>query len=340
MIRNELQKLFSPLHIIILIVILAIKICVSVMPYTVRVPYSKAVYREYMRELAGQTAAEAAVFIAGESAWMNEELNAEIADGKTVQEQFAVSEARRDADRKKEAFEAVCAKYAYFCEFAENDDPPVFFYDLEWNAFLTDNSPDWLFLLCIITVIVPFFTADCGAIRTMLFASRHGRARLIRVKLHCAWITALALSLLFQAAEIICFIARSGMAWSDAPLHSLQAFSGSRLGLTLCSFMLLRSISRILWSIPVCLLAAYLCVRIRSASFSVLLFAGILLIPALLGGFLPPVIGSMLVGISMNGAVPFQEAENIMLLMINGIAMIVHTVLLSVMTVTCWLQKA
>ena len=58
MIRNELQKLFSPLHIIILTVILAIKLCVSVMPYTVHVPYSKAVYREYMRELAGQTAAE------------------------------------------------------------------------------------------------------------------------------------------------------------------------------------------------------------------------------------------------------------------------------------------
>ena len=340
MIRNELQKLFSPQHILILTVLLAIKICVSVMPYPVQVPYSKAVYREYMRELAGQTAAESAAFIGRESAWMDEALNAEIEDGMTVQEQFAVSEARGDAERKKDSFEAICAKYAYFCGYAESGDPPVFFYDLEWNAFLTDNSPDWLFLLCIVTVIVPFFAADCGKIRTMLFASRHGRTRLIRVKLHCACMTAFSLALMFQVMEIICFAARSGMAWSDAPLHSLQAFSGSRLGLTLCSFMVLRSISRILWSIPVCLLAAYLCIRMRSASFSVLLFAGILLIPALLGGFLPPVFGNMLVGISMNGAVPFQEAKNIMLLMINGIAMIAHTVLLSVMTVKCWQQKA
>lgn len=116
MIRYELQKLLSPMRITMIFLLLIAKCVISCIPYSYDISYSKAVYREYMRQLEGQTAAQAAEWIATESEWIEQSLNAEITDDMTVPEQMAATENLAEAQRKVDAFAAVYNKYLSFCE--------------------------------------------------------------------------------------------------------------------------------------------------------------------------------------------------------------------------------
>ncbi len=204
MIGSELQKLLSPLRVTILLLLFIAKCVCALLPFSYDIGYSKAVYREYMHLLEGQTAAQAAAWIETEAAWIEASLGTENTEEMGVSEQFAAMENLAEAQRKADAFAAVYEKYLQFGARDDTENPPIFFYDLEWAAFLDNDAPDWILLL-VIAVIIPYFTADCGSIRSMLFAARHGRRKLIRTKLLLAAALILFAAVLLQIAELLCF---------------------------------------------------------------------------------------------------------------------------------------
>lgn len=339
MVKYELKKLFSPLHITILILILIFRAALSYIPYSYDISYSKEVYREYMNLLAGKTAAEAAEWIEAEKQWIEETLQTEVTEEMTAQEQYTMNVAITDAQRKKDAFQAVYEKYLYFCELEQSGKHPVFFYDLEWNEYLSDNSPDWLFLIFMIAVIIPYFTNDCGKIHTMLFYTKHGRKKLIMTKLIISSASAFLVALLLNLIEGVCFAAQYSVEWSVAPVYSLYAFSECGFGFSLSAYTLCKDLCNCLWSIPTAFLAAVISVKSKTASFSALLLIVILYIPFLLASVISPIVENLCIGASLSGHAPLRLTDAASSIALFCVSYTVHICILWISSVSSWSKR-
>ncbi len=339
MLRYELQKLCSPLRVIIFFLILLFRTVLSYLPYSYDIAYSKEVYREYMNQLEGKTAEESAAWMEAENHWIVDALTAEITNDMTPQEQFAITTDLAEAQRKKDAFQAVYEKYLYFCEAEQNGNQPIFFYDLDWNKYLHDDAPDWLFLIFIATVIIPYFTNDCGKIYTMLYCTKYGRKKLIRTKLILCAAAAFLMAFLLNLIEGVCFAAQYSVEWANAPVYSLQAFSECELELSLAAYVLCKDLCNCFWSIVAAFLAAFTAVKSKTASFSTLLMIVMLYIPYLFAALLSPTLGNLCIGGGLSGHASFKSAAGSFPLMLCCVSYTVHIAVLWKSTITSWCKS-
>lgn len=339
MVKYELQKLCSPLRITIFVLLLIFRAILSYLPYSYDIAHPKAVYREYMNLLEGKTAAESAQWMESEKQWIEMALSAEVTEDMSPQEQFAITADLAEAQRKADAFQAVYEKYLYFCVAEQNGRQPTFFYDLDWNAYLDDDAPDWLFLVFIAAVMIPYFTDDRGKIYTMLYCTKYGRKKLIRTKLILCAAAAFLMAFLLNLIEGICFADHYSIEWANAPVYSLQAFSECELELPLAAYVLCKDLCNCFWSIAAAFLAAVTAIKSKTASFSALLLIIMLYIPYLFATLFSPALGNLCIGAGLSGHASFKSAASSFPLMLCCFSYTVHIAVLWKSTITSWCKS-
>lgn len=337
MTRYEFSKLISPVTVVLLVILFAVRIFVSFLPRQYDIAYSKAVYKEYMKVLEGKTATEAAEYIEAEKAWLETALNADVTEDMTLQEQFAVTEDLSEAQRKTDAFQAVYEKYLYFCEQEEKGRHPVFFYDLDWLLYLDDDGPDWLLLLLLAGIIVPYFTNDCGKIHSMLFCTGYGRKKLMTVKLAVAAAFGCLITILFNLSDACCFVVQSAPDYYNAPIYSMQTFQNCTWELSLAEYTMLKDTFHVLWSIAAILVSALLSIRYKNAAFASLLIVAVIFIPFLIGFMLPTAFKTLSIGGSLGGHTPLQVTQP--LFAWSCLSYCLHIVLLWIGCIKSWCTR-
>lgn len=338
MIRYELKKLISPLTVTMLIVIFAVRILISFLPYQYDIAYSKSVYKEYMRILGGNTADEASDYIESEKAWLDAALNVEITDEIPLQQQFSALEDLSEAQRKSDAFDAVYEKYIYFCQLEQDERKPVFFYDLDWKEFLNDDKVDLFYLLILAIVIIPYFTNDYGKIHPMLFCTVYGRKRLICIKLALIVVLSGLIAILFNLSDVFSFAVQYGLDNCSAPVYSIQAFERCVYELSLWEFLILKDVINIIWSISAALLSACIALSCKNPAFSSFLLIISIFIPYLIGSLLPVILKALSIGGNLSGHTVFQGGNAVLISIV--ISYLVHTVLLYRGCITLWCKNS
>lgn len=113
-----------------------------------------------------------------------------------------------------------------------------FLYVNGWNALLTSESPDLLLILLVLLLVSPLFTMEYEQDMEPLHLScKRGRSVLALQKLAVGFLLAVGTSLLFSAADYLCYALRYGLPLGSAPLQSLPFFSNSPYRISLlCAF--------------------------------------------------------------------------------------------------------
>ena len=269
------KTLISSRFIVVVVLILAVKVCYS---YKVNRPsdsYADAVYKEYMTKLSGELTDEKLGFIVSEREMINETL-----DKKTSVE--------RKYKEGRIGFDDYCAflsdyNYAYsrsklfsvieeHALYLQNEEDATgirgqFVYDTGWKKLYSEGADLFLYA-SILLLMTGTFAAEYasgsskGVFIDLLRSTKNGRRKTFTAKLVSSGIIALTLSLVMNATDAITIMSGYELPLGNAPLCSIEMFSGAGVGITIAGYSVVffatRTLGALIMSMLVCALSELL----------------------------------------------------------------------------------
>ncbi len=276
---------------------------------------NKSIYRRYMEQYQGELTAEKAEQIEAENTRLNETLALE----SEMKEKYFAGEIDADtydayqtelydAQAKQPTFEKVYEKYQYFL--AQGDSfpaSPQFFYDLDWDKYLKGMFIDIPLLLALLVVIAPAFAMEfsSGAFQILL-SSRRGRGRTYWAKVAASLVYAVCVSALFFGADMLLNVQRYRLPGWDAPLQSIQTFSGCPYALTMRTYFWSVYLYRFLFMLGIAVLIVTLSALMKRMIAICFASAFLVMAPMALQG-IAPVFSDLSYGVQAGGFEAFAS---------------------------------
>lgn len=118
--------------------------------------------------------------------------------------------------------------------FVREQENRSFLYTGGWEALLTDQEPDYLFLLLLIVVLSPIFCEEYASrMNEILLTQKHSARHQVGVKLCVALTLTGALTAILQGMELVYCAARFGLPNGEFTLQSLVSFGKAAKPLSL-----------------------------------------------------------------------------------------------------------
>lgn len=272
LIRAEIFKtLISSRFIVAVILILAVKVCYS---YKVNRPsdsYADAVYQEYMTTLSGELTDEKLGFIASERGIINETLDKK----PSVEQDYEAGRIGFDEYR------AFLSDYNYACSrsklfsviedhalYLQNEEDATgirgqFVYDTGWKKLYSGGADLFLYASILLLMTGAFASeyasgSTKGGFIELLRSTKNGRRKTFTAKLVSSGIIALTLSLAMNAIDAITILSGYALPLGNAPLCSIEMFSGAGGGITIAGYSVIFFATRLLGALIMSMLVCAL----------------------------------------------------------------------------------
>lgn len=296
LLRLECRNLLRRRSCVLLLIFILIKLVISFSALTPTRLVDPRIYRDYMEQMAGPLTEETHTFVQAEQERLNQ-----------ATEQTHTLQAQSDGEQKA-VFQVVLEKYDYFQSRSASTLPaPEFFYDLDWESFLQRNTPDFLLLLALLLVIIPYFTNDFeSGMYPLVRSMPDGRSRLLGVRLLCSCGVMLLLGFVLSVIELGGFYVNYGFENANAPVQSIQLFGDCPYALSVLEYAVISRMITALWCVPATCIAAVIALFQRRALSAAFLGWLALVIPAFGYDIFPHVLRPWLAGAQLLGVVPLQ----------------------------------
>ncbi|MEG0751070.1 MAG: DUF5050 domain-containing protein [Oscillospiraceae bacterium] len=200
---------------------------------------NKELFFEYDSRFSGLVTEEKSALIETEYRRINDAklrtdtLYSDLENGIISYDEFVKEVAIADEYASKQwAFNAIYNKYQYA---NENPSQRYFLYDNGWNALLSSERLDVIFILLILVLISPIFCYEYESeMDKILLTSQNGRGKIAVTKIFASCIIVAILATLFCVVEYSHFNFEYGLPHGDFPLQSLEYFKTS---LSECSLL-------------------------------------------------------------------------------------------------------
>ena len=269
------KTLISSRFIVVVILILAVKVCYS---YKVNRPsdsYADAVYKEYMTKLSGELTDEKLGFIESEREMISETLykktsvEREYKEGRIGFDDYRAFLSDYNYAYSRSKLFSVIEEHALYLQ-NEEDATGIrgqFVYDTGWKK-LYSNGADLFLYASILLLMTGTFAAEYasgsskGGFIDLLRSTKNGRRKTFTAKLVSSGIIALILSLAMNAIDAITIISGYELPLGNAPLCSIEMFSGAGGGITIAGYSVIffstRTLGALIMSMLVCALSELL----------------------------------------------------------------------------------
>ena len=224
LIRCELRKLcragFLPL---LLLLAVGLRAVLCVIPAYHEHPYNDEVYKRYTETLFGKLTEEKTACLNDRLSEIEEllavydEMQQRYTRGEISLGEYSAYTSRHGIAAAEESTVRYLCRKCEALAACEGLDRQLF-YDTPWQELFEDNGLDLLLLMGVICIAAVSFEREYSSgASAVLLTSGRGRGRLCTVKLCCAGVSAIVLSLMLSGARLGVFAARTGLEFSDLP---------------------------------------------------------------------------------------------------------------------------
>lgn len=285
MIRYEWKKLLFRRKGLLLIVLFLIVELASVLlftqPYDAVLENNRAVYENYLSRVEGSLTEEKRNFLESEMERLNdihqklEQLKQDYYSGAVTEEEYRNSfDLLASEDAKYTGFSKLYSQYIFVRESNQRS----FLYTGGWEVLLTDQEPDYLFLLVLIVLLVPMFCEEyaCRMHEILLTQKRSARFQ-VPAKVVVALSLTFVLTTILQLVDLIYCAAGFGLPNGAFSLQSVYSFGTTAKQMTLWQAFGLQFALKVLGYFYAAVVILFLSVLLKK--FALTLMAGIAILP-------------------------------------------------------------
>lgn len=206
----ELRKVLTLKTVLLIIVALIAQMIVGLIPHVYEHSYSPEVYKKYIAELEGEYTQ--AKRFALEQRY--DEINTLILEHDNVESAYLRDEIsleefeKHNFDYNKAKAEQSTVEYLLQkCDYFETlNGDAIFFYDTDWEDFLSHSGYNYIAALIVLLLIIPIFDNEFTShARSMLLTTKQGRKKLCIIKLTAAIFTAFIVVFLIFMMKYVVF---------------------------------------------------------------------------------------------------------------------------------------
>lgn len=206
-------------------------------PYDQVLENNREIYGSYLASVTGSLTEEKRAFLETEMDRLNqvhldvESLKQDYYSGKVSEEEYRVQfEKLLAEDQRYTGFGKLYEQYI----FVREDTNRSFLYTGGWEVLLTDQEPDYLFLLLLIAVIAPVFCEEYTSRMYEIHLTQKRSARCQVPTKVCVVLTmTVVLTAMVQGMDLLYCAARFGLPNGNFTLQSLRSFGTATKGLSL-----------------------------------------------------------------------------------------------------------
>lgn len=252
-------------------------------PYDTALEDHRQVYESYLTRVEGPLTEEKRNYLEAEMEHLNtvhqelERLKADYYTGDVTEEEYRENFDRLAAeDANYFGFSRLYSQYIFVRESPQRS----FLYTGGWELLLTDQQPDYLFLLALIILLSPIFCEEyaCGMHEILLTQKRSAKYQVLS-KVTVALTLTFGLTMVLQVFDLVCCALRFGLRDGSFALQSLYSFGNTAKQLTLWQAFWLQFALKVLGYWYCALLI--LCLSVGLKKFALTLMAGIAILPLL-----------------------------------------------------------
>ena len=292
MIRYELKKLLVGRTGWLLILVLLIAELGSMLlftkPYDSVLETNRTVYESYLAEVEGPLTEEKRSFLETEMERLNsvheelEQLKQDYYSGRVTDEVYRETFDLLSAeDAKYTGFSKLYSQYIFVRESVDRS----FLYTGGWEVLLADQAPDYLFLLVLIVLLTPIFCEEYSCrMHEILLTQKRSAKYQVAAKVSVAMSLALALTVLFQLADLVYCAARFGLSNGSFSLQSLHSFGTTAKQMTLWQAFCLQLALKAAGYLYAAIVILFLAVVLKKFALTLMASIAILLLPPLTTG--------------------------------------------------------
>lgn len=250
----------------------------------------ESAYDTYMQTLEGELDEEKYDFIESERAYFDE-LTRE-AEELSADNTISVEEKTNRLNTidgilsiRGMAFEDICAQLEYVNEKAElTGEKPALVNEVVNKRLTMDTFREWEYFALLLAVVI-FCTSNILAIEyktsmvNLISANKHGKARLLIIKLLTVLITTVISYILIYLPYMLNFIKTFGTASFDLPLAYSRDFSALTSGITVGGYILALGFVHLLAAVGATALVYLLSYIFKNQFVTMIISSGLLLIP-------------------------------------------------------------
>ena len=250
----------------------------------------ESAYDTYMQTLEGELDEEKYDFIESERAYFDE-LTRE-AEELSADNTISVEEKTNRLNTidgilsiRGMAFEDICAQLEYVNEKAElTGEKPALVNEVVNKRLTMDTFREWEYFALLLAVVI-FCTSNILAIEyktsmvNLISANKHGKARLLIIKLLTVLITTVISYILIYLPYMLNFIKTFGTASFDLPLAYSRDFSALTSGITVGGYILALGFIHLLAAVGATALVYLLSYIFKNQFVTMIISSGLLLIP-------------------------------------------------------------
>lgn len=215
MIKYEIKKMMSLPHILLILLAFIIQFILCFYPQNVSHTYSKTVYKDYTEKLSGEYTADKRAYIEKEYERMqdviekyeetSENYKKEII---TLEEYEKYNDSYNEAMAKISTVEYLIEKCNYFDKIGNKC---YFFYDTDWDDFLSESGIDYISAILIILMITTVFSDEYSSkSRNIILTTYKGKTHTAISKLCLSFAFAFIISACMGAVRYLVFIFHNG----------------------------------------------------------------------------------------------------------------------------------
>ncbi|MBR1392341.1 MAG: ABC transporter permease subunit [Ruminococcus sp.] len=277
MLRAELKKLIKLGRLPLIIVIaLAVRFLLCIIPAYNEHPYSPEVYRQYTEEYCGELTEEKLRRLNERLAEIEEllgqyeEMQDRYVRGELTLEEYSdYTERHGKAAAEYSTVEYLCRKWEALNACSTFD--RKIFYDTDWSDLFGSNGFDFVMLLAMLCIAVPAFDSEYSSGSfSQLLTSKRGRGQLAAAKVAAVVVSVFILSVMMSGVRLGVFAYRTGLAYSKMPVGNIlltDGFGSTTLMGYYINDALVKAIVIAVYSAAVCLIST----ACRSTVFSLVL---------------------------------------------------------------------
>lgn len=285
MIRYEWKKLLFGRKGWLLILVLLIAEFAATLLFTQ--PYDKVlethrdVYESYLARVEGSLTEEKRTFLESEMERLNnihqelEQLKRDYYSGAVTEEEYRNAfDLLASEDAKYTGYSRLYSQYI----FVRESDDRSFLYTGGWEVLLTNQEPDYLFLLALIILLTPIFCEEyaCRMHEILLTQKRSAKYQVL-AKVTVALSLTFVLTVVLQVADLVYCAARFGLPDGTFSLQSLYSFGTTAKQMTLWQAFALQFGLKVLGYFYAAILILFFSVLLKK--YHLTLMAGVAILP-------------------------------------------------------------
>ena len=254
-------------------------------PYDKALEENREVYESYLSPLTGSLTAEKRAFVESEMDRLEqvhrkmEQLKQDYYSGSILEEEYRNSfQVLHQDDKRYPGFMKVYNQYI----FVREQENRSFLYTGGWETLLTNQRPDYLYLILLIIVLSPIFCEEyASGMNKILITQKYSSKYHVAVKLGVALTLTAILTAILQCMELIYCAAVFGLPHGNFTIQSLHSFATASKMLTLWQAFALQFVLKEIGYCYAAILLLFLSVLVKKYALTLMAGTGILILPFL-----------------------------------------------------------